>query len=332
MNGRRRVEELSKLQHGVVTSEDLRVRCELTAGEVRAMLAAGELERVFKSVYVCTWAPLTWEQRAMRVLQWLGPAAALSHRSAASLHAFDGFEQRPGKIEVQVAHEDVRHDRLELVPKGFVVHRTRLPFGIVVVDGLRVVEVQRTLVDLAGCTTLEQLDDALDSALREKKDGEPVLDEALIRALAKRQGRDGAGAVLRLINERHGERTDSRLENRVFRRLRARGLVPRHQHELFDAKGYVTRADFAWLDERVALHVDSWGYHRQRHQFERDREVATRLAAMGWLSVWVTSRMLANDDWLDALERALRERGPQRSLFIIMPQRPGPPTGRGTTR
>ncbi|MFZ5439769.1 MAG: type IV toxin-antitoxin system AbiEi family antitoxin domain-containing protein [Myxococcota bacterium] len=310
MNDRRRVEAVCTL--GVVTIDELRA-ARLSRGTIRWMVQRGELERVFRGVFACSWLPQTWEHRAMRVLRWLGPHAALSHRSAASLHQLDGFQTRPGQIEVSVPHRRFNQIRLGVTPAGYRVHRSRVPFETVEIDNLRVVELKRTLIDLAGTVEVAALDGALDAAMRKT----PGFDGEVERAIGtRRRGRQGVSSLLELIEDRGGVHTDSPLENQVFRKVRARGLPrPRHQFSLSDEKGFISRADFVWLEHRVALHVDGWAFHRQRHQFERDREIASRLAGIGWVSVWVTSKMLKTNAWLDTLARTLTERNPQRSLF-----------------
>lgn len=308
MDERRRVE--ARCRHGVVDAAALEA-LGFDRLKLRWWLKARHLERVFKGVYVCTWLPVTWEQRAMRVLAWLGADAALSHRAAASVH---GLTTRPGIIEVVVPHRTINHVRLERLSRGFTVHRTRLPFTIVESNDLRVTDVKRTLLDLSGVVDLETLDDSLDAALRA---GEPPLADELEQWLSGLRGRAPVERLLALLEERRGLHTDSWLENRVFRALRRRRLRPGHQHDLTDEAGFIMRADFVWLPERVALHVDGWKHHRDRAQFEQDRRKASRLAAIGWTSVWVTARMVEHDQkWLDSLEQVLKERQPQGSLSL----------------
>jgi hypothetical protein len=160
----------------------------------------------------------------------------------------------------------------------------------------------------------DQLDDALDTAQRKL----PGVDGEIERALHHQtQGRRGSAKLIELIEDRNGSSTDSELEAAIFRGVRRRKLKrPTHQLEVFDAAGYVVRLDFAWLDELVTLHADSYQFHHQRSRFEHDREVLARLAALGWMSVPVTRRMLDKGDaWIDSLRATLDARAPQRRLF-----------------
>jgi hypothetical protein len=84
---------------------------------------------------------------------------------------------------------------------------------------------------------------------------------------------------------------------------------------VYDARGYVVRIDFAWPRHLVALHVDSFLHHSGRTRFEHDRSFLNRLSALGWHSIFVTSRALdAGDAWLTSLQAVLAAREPQRSF------------------
>jgi very-short-patch-repair endonuclease len=109
--------------------------------------------------------------------------------------------------------------------------------------------------------------------------------------------------------------TDSPLEAKVLRRLRAEGFEgPSNQFEVSDESGFVARVDFAWPTERVALHVDGYRWHSQRERFDRDRSQLARLTAVGWVSVHVTATGLDQGAWVDALRVALEGGSPQLRL------------------
>ena len=186
------------------------------------------------------------------------------------------------------------------------------------VSGLRVTSPTRTLLDLAGvvgpaCGLDDPLDDALDSVQRRWSGADRRL-RRLLDELG--MGRPGARRLGALLEDRRGASTDSALEARAFRALRRTQLQrPTHQYEVYDADRYVTRLDFAWVQERVALLADSHAWHVQLNRFERDRTVATWLQVLGWHLVWVTSRSLTNGRWREALRGALEARAPQLKLI-----------------
>jgi len=192
---------------------------------------------------------------------------------------------------------------------GIVFHRSRSPFQQARVARLRVTTVARTLVDLSSVLTPLDLEFALDSAQRRFA----RLPQWLERHLAERDRHAPGVATLReLLALRTGGASDSPLEVKVRRVLRRSRLErPTLRHQVFDGDEYVMRLDFAWPPHKVALHVDSYRWHRQRERFERDARQRTRLAALGWTSVTVTHLALEWPDWLDALSRVLHERQPQ---------------------
>ncbi len=311
--GWRRMVALAGRQHGLLTSEQFR-EGGVRPAAVRWRLDTGQLERVCTKIYRFPAARRTWEQRAQLALLRLGPGSTLSHASAAHVLRLDGFEARPATIEaLMLRGRGAKSSTTEPVLDGLVLHRTRVPFETRVVDGLRVTDLARTILDLAGQVGEERLEFALDAAQRRN----PRLGAALEHTLER--GHHGVAGVVQLsglLDERDGQHTDSALEAKVFRLLRKAGVRrPVHQHDVFDRDSYVVRLDFAWVREKVALHVDGYGFHSQRERFEHDREVTTRLTALGWNSIRVTSRGLDRGTWVEALRAALRAGNPQLTFF-----------------
>lgn len=312
-----RVVRIARSQHGLVSRSQALQRergQQLSESALQRKLVAGELIRVYQGVYRFPSSRVTWEQRALATLLWLGPDAALALSSAAFLFGLDGFKARPSAVEVLVSHAAVNGSRLKgaLLP-GVVLHRTRSSFAITRVAEFRVTDLTRTLLDLSGTLRVDALEDALDSAQRMYPGTDTLLEQALEGRVS---GLQGAVKLKHLLAERGGLSTDSPLEVRVFRALRRANVRrPETQVEVFDDAGYVTRLDFAWNQERVALHVDGYAYHHQRSRFEHDRDVGNRLAALNWHSVSVTSRGLDDGKWLVALKAVLASRAPQLKLL-----------------
>jgi hypothetical protein len=63
------------------------------------------------------------------------------------------------------------------------------------------------------------------------------------------------------------------------------------------------------------MHDDGWAFHNGRAQFDRDSEQRRRLAALDFIQLPLTNEMLKTGAWLDDLEKALRVRDPQLTLF-----------------
>ena len=90
-----------------------------------------------------------------------GPLAVVSNRSAACLHSFDSFVEGPVHVTVPTAH---RHRSLT----GAVVHLCAplRPGDWTLLRGLRCTSPVRTIFDLAGCCSRVELENAIDSAVR----------------------------------------------------------------------------------------------------------------------------------------------------------------------
>jgi very-short-patch-repair endonuclease len=307
-----RVVRVAGRQHGLVTRAQV-LASGVTRCTLRTRVANGELEQTERGVFRFCSSSRSWEQRALAALLRLGPEASLSHASAAYVLRLDGFNHPPPNIEVLLSHESGVKAARWRTQRSVVLHRTRVTFDSRVVNGLRVTNLARTVMDLAGQVDGERLEGALDAAQRRN----PGLEGELTRTLERhRCGVTGSAQLAGLLEERGGQHTDSPLEVKVSRALRkARVRQPAHQHEVFDGERYVVRLDFAWVREKVALHVDGYAYHQQRTRFEHDRDVATQLTALGWRSVWVTSRSLGGRDWVKAVKAALQDADPQLTLF-----------------
>jgi hypothetical protein len=234
----------------------------------------------------------------------------LSHASAAVLWGLSGYDRK----KTPTIHLSQHDRRKRSLGAGYEVHRPRRTFMPFWLDGFPVTRLSRTIVDLAAELPEPQLEVVLDSAhLRRPRlerwlraELEP-LDARLIR---------GVGTLQRLLDLRCGVPVESPLETSVRRFIRSRGVEePTWQLELHDEAGRIMRVDAAWEAHRVALHVDSYLWHGDRKTFDGDAAKRRRLVAAGWASVAVTSSDLASDAWVEPIEKLLRDRAPQTSLF-----------------
>ena len=143
----------------------------------------------------------------------LGPAAVVSHRAAAALHGFDGFERRP--VEVTLPAQD----------EGFAKHGpcTR-PVASTPSTGcgsmqLPATSASRTIIDLAATASVAELERAIDSAVR---DG--LTSPAFLAAPApdpSHRGRRGVVLLDELLADSGGH---SDLERRFLALVRSAGL------------------------------------------------------------------------------------------------------------
>lgn len=120
-----------------------------------------------------------------------GPGAALSHRSAAALH---GIRDGSGAIDVTTTRR--------VAVRGVVIHRTTVldARDVTVRRGVRAITAERTLVDLAGILTEEQLG----KLLREMDRTGRLNAAALSAALTRRSGRSGTGALRAALTSTDG--------------------------------------------------------------------------------------------------------------------------------
>lgn len=255
---------------------------------------AHRLRRLHRGVYAVGQWPLSPQARDMAAVLACGPAALLSHRSAAA--AWQLLRTNSARIEVTAARG--------CKPKaGVVVHVSRLVHtdDRSLVDGIPVTSVARTLVDLADVVDERRLTAAVNEAevLR-------LFDlariEATLARLPGRRGRHRLARVLAAYTEVPGYSVTE--AERLFLRICADNGLPPPQR-IFVA-GY--ELDFYWPDARLAVEIDGGAFHRTRRAFHEDRRRDRRLGALGiqvarvpWLDLTLGERALVAE--LKAMRR-----------------------------
>jgi hypothetical protein len=220
-----------------------------------------------------------------------GPAAVLSHRSAAALWGI--LPTASPRTHVTVPGGSRRG------PTGVVLHRTRRqhPDDRTVRDGMPVTAIARTLLDIAPMVRRRQLERAVEAAEQHE-----LLDmlqvEQLIGRSRGRRGRRALGDVLRDYRDLPVTRCD--LERRFFELCRRAGL-PLPAMNLWIAGQEV---DAVWQDRRLVVELDSRGFHDTRAAFERDRVRDTALQVAGYRVLRVTHRRLEGEP--EEVVRAVR--------------------------
>ena len=245
--------ELARRQHGVVARSQL---LELGFGSraIEHRIAKGRLHPLWRGVYAVGRPDVGQRGRWMAAVLCCGPAATLSHRSAAALW---GFGRNPREIEVVVPRSSFRrrsgirvHRRLGLGPE----HRRQ-------VERIPVTDPVSTLVDLASCVTQRQLERAVNEA-----DRLDLVDPEALRAAIDPLPRRPGLARLRAMLDRH-LRTDSGIELRFLRLVRSAGLPP----PMTQAKVNGFRVDFFWPKLGLVVETDGLRYHRTPNQQAKDR-------------------------------------------------------------
>jgi Transcriptional regulator, AbiEi antitoxin len=262
--------------------------------------SSGALRRVRRGVYAMAGVVLsTWEQVVAAALA-AGPAAVVSHSSAAAVHH---FEYRPfGAIELTLPRQGYSR------PPGVRVHRsTDLAVeDIVERAGVFVTSGPRTLVDLAGRLGPAITEKLLDEGLIERRWSVEELQDCLSRARQNVPGRDRLRQLLAVRAEEPN--ADSVLESRVFRALEP--LMPFEVHFSLVLSGRVYVIDAAWPEEKVGAEVVGRAHRvASRSAFDRERRKLNELAAFGWRIAHLTAVMSA-EEMITAVRLLL---GPTRS-------------------
>ena len=233
-------------------------------------------------------SPVTFRRRAMAAA--LSPGVtAVSHRTAARLHALDGF-QTEGTIDVIVSR-----GANPQIGNGAVVHRSRadLAHHVTTVDGIPVLTIAATLTLLAPLAGPARTTHALQGALSR---GVTTTELRAVAATWRRRGRAGPAALLGML----GESDDDRLPSGWFRQVAARVLTRFGVHlvdgfpvgdvelELADPTRRVGVADGRARDaiRRAQLRQRGWDvvdvWWHDRHQPDRVIDELATLLASRW--------------------------------------------------
>jgi very-short-patch-repair endonuclease len=276
----REVARLAATQYGVVSRAQL-TRAGLGRGAIAHRIAAGRLHRVHRGVYLVghpVAPPLAPEMAAVLAC---GPAAVLSHRSAAAIWGVGPADERG--IDVTVPRAGARHR------PGIRVHRGRLtPAETRRRRGLPVTSPVRTLLDVSALLTPREIERAVDEAERLRL----ITRRALAGAAQAAGARRGAARVRALLTRQADPAlTRSEAEERLLALVRCAGLpspqvnrrIGRYEVDLF------------WPTQRLAVEVDGYAFHSSRAAFERDRRRDADLQALGVRVVRVTWRQIAQE-------------------------------------
>ena len=247
----------------------------LTSSAVGRKLARGEWTIEWPGVYHDAARPRDARSRIRALLLWLGPEAVLSGLAAAAWwRLYDGPVP---VIEACVPRRCTRGSP----PGARLVRRDVGLADRCVVDGIAVTAKAVTVLDVAvalGGTAGRAL---LDRAIQER-----VSLETLERAHARRPRRRGAPAAARLLREA-ADRTASEPERRTVALLAAAGLVAAVNHEV-RCRGHRYVLDLAFVEQKVAVEVHGWAFHRGRDRFVADPRRKNLLTLDGWLVLEVT--------------------------------------------
>lgn len=260
-------------QHGVITRRQL-LDLGMSTEAIEHRLASGRLHRLHWGVYAVGRPEVDRRGRLLAAVLSCGPAAMLSHESAASLW---GFWARAAMIDVVVPEGTFRRR------PGIRVHRRT---GLTaehrrVIDGIPVTDPVSTLIDLATRTGRDRLDRAVNDA-----DRLDLIDpESLRAALDATPSRPGVGRLRCLLDSHTFAPTDSVLERR-FLRLACDAGLSRPVTQVM-VNGF--RVDFYWPDLGLVIETDGLRYHRTPAQQKKDHLRDQAHAAAGLTALRFTA-------------------------------------------
>ncbi len=149
------------------------------------------------------------------------------------------------------------------------VHRTRMLArqDFATRDGIPVTSVARTLLDLSAVVEPSDLEVAVDRAERLG-----IFDlTAVVDVLDRANGRKGARALRRVVAAYRRSNLKSRLEREFRELLETAPDIPTPAfNALVDGERRTNEVDAYWTEQRLAVQLDGFEFHRTRRDHERD--------------------------------------------------------------
>jgi very-short-patch-repair endonuclease len=272
---------LAATQHEAVTWKQLR-RVGHTRSGIKARLERRYLYRLHHGVYSFVDPashPLVAEAGALLAI---GPGAALSHRSAASVWGIG--TRSDDQVDVTVA---ARHPRPRA---GIRIHRVAVldPSELGTREGLPVTSPARTVCDRAATEPRKDVERALEEAIFARQTTERAVEAVLDRV----GNRPGSALMRAILHAQAGTGfTRSAAERALLTLIVAAHLPPPEKN--VPVSGHVV--DFLWRAERLIVEVDGYRFHGHRAAFERDRRRDRTLRAAGYDIIRITWRALEDE-------------------------------------
>lgn len=288
-----------------------------SAAELAVRLRRAELSRVRRGAYVEGALPADpvarHRQLVAATMPLLAEDAVVSHRSAAVVHALPLLADPPTRVEVTRPSARGGRDR----GRVHAVAAPLVPGEVLLVDGLRVTSLARTVVDVARTRPFVEAVATGDAVLA--RGVSPFDLEAALTSAVRRPGVAAARRAVRFLDGRSESVGES-----MSRVVLAHAGVPAPQTQLVivDDRGReVARCDFGWVEHGVVGEFDGRvKYGRLVRSGETSEDVVWReklredlIRDLGWEVVRWTWRDLEHPEALLArLERAFRRAAARR--------------------
>ena len=268
----REVAALASRQHGVVTRAEA-VRLGASPMQIHRWLQREQIERLGRRSLTFPGQPQTWPMLLRAALNDAGEGALVSHRAAACLHQFDGFDEGPVEVITAVCHKN--RQMLGVLHTSISIPR----IDRAEVHGFPCTSAARTVVDLATCCSDLELENAIDSAIR--NGGASA--EFLMRVLTRHRGSGRAGSP-KLDEVLVDSGATNKLERRFLQICRKADL-PRPKCQVVHKRGSqtVARVDFDFWPSPLIVEVEGQIGHASPRQRQRDAKRRRDLPALGRL-------------------------------------------------
>ena len=262
-------------QYGLVTREQA-LAAGMTTYQIEERLRSARWVRAARGVYRHAAVPSTAESRLLAPCMAYG--AVVSHRSAAALHGIDGYEL--DRVEVVVEKGRVRR-----IPGARLHHSTQMHLARSAErHGIPCTRLDRTVLDLASTVSRAALDRTIDAVLRNGLLRLSDLWQVLVAH--SKPGRNGCVALRNALFARSGEGGVplSDWSRMVADLLESSGLPrPVYEHRVEGLDGeFVAQVDLAYPSARLAIELDSVGWHFNLESFVNDPRRRNALFVAGW--------------------------------------------------
>jgi very-short-patch-repair endonuclease len=256
MQAERRLIELTRSQHHLAT-RDLVTKAGLSPDQWDRLTGTDVWLQIVPGVWRHEATPATWEMNVIAGSLWLGPDAALHGASAGRWLGMEGCDtERVGFLTPRAR----RH-----LPPWLELHTTLqwTKGDTVLRNSVRTSNATRAIIDMAKDASPQQLETAIDSAIRMRLTAVP----RLTRRIGELSGSGRAGIrMLRTLMLDAGGESD--LERRFLRLMRVHGFERPHSQIVYRSNGRTMRVDFEWPNQNVVAEVSG----RLGHSSERDQQ------------------------------------------------------------
>ncbi len=271
---------LAECQHGVVSQRQL-LELGLTRSGIRHRRVQGRLHELLPGVYAVGRPEVSKDGRLLAAVLSSGAGAVLSHLSAAELWGIRAGAARRPEVSVAASRfprsRGVRVHRRAVLPPAEQTRRRRIP----------VTSPALTIVDIAPRLSTPGLEAAINEA-----DVLGLINPDQLREWLERMPRmRGLGVVRRCLDRHSVLLTDSELERRFLRLIRAAGLpLPLTGRQL---NGF--KVDFFWPALGLVVEADGLRYHRTAAEQARDRRRDQAHARAGLTQLRFTHAQAAHE-------------------------------------